>query len=382
MDQSFFDESREQSIIKARIIAKYFWAWAKVIIPTAKQHDNRIAYIDLFAGPGRYKDGTISTPLKILEQAIADPDMSQMLVTLFNDMDAKNAGELEKAISELPGIERMKYKPQIANQEVGTEIVQLFNRMRMVPTFFFVDPWGYKGMSLGLINSVLKNWGCDCIFFFNYNRVSMGLPNEAVRDHMNVLFGEERADQVRKKLNGLSPEEKETLIVEELSEALKEMGGQFVLPFTFRNEKGSRTTHHLIYVSKAFRGYEIMKGIMALESSEADQGVPSFRYSPASERFPLLFSLTTPLEDLEKELLPQFAGKTLTMQDIYLRHNVGRPFISRNYKRALSNLESAGKVQADPPAADRKMRKGERTFPDHVKVTFPKEVHGECQFVN
>ena len=382
MDQSFFDESREQSIIKARIIAKYFWAWAKVIIPTAKQHDNRIAYIDLFAGPGRYKDGTISTPLRILEQAIADRDMSQMLVTLFNDKDAKNAGELEKAISELPGIERMKYKPQIANQEVGTEIVQLFNRMRMVPTFFFVDPWGYKGLSLGLINSVLKNWGCDCIFFFNYNRVSMGLPNEAVRDHMNVLFGEDRADQVRKKLIGLSPEERETLIVEELAEALKEMGGQFVLPFTFRNEKGSRTTHHLIYVSKAFRGYEIMKGIMALESSEADQGVPSFRYSPASERFPLLFNLTTPLEDLEKELLHQFAGNTLTMQDIYEKHNVGRPFISRNYKRALNNLESAGKVQADPPAAKRRMQKGERTFPDHVKVIFPKEVHSERQFVN
>jgi len=382
VDQSFFDESREQSVIKARIISKYFWAWAKVIIPTAKQHANRIAYIDLFAGPGRYKDGTVSTPLKILEQAIADPDMSQMLVTLFNDKDEKNAGELETAIGGLPGIEKMKYKPQIANQEVGTEIVQLFNRMRMVPTFFFVDPWGYKGLSLGLINSVLKNWGCDCIFFFNYNRVNMGLPNEAVREHMNVLFGEERADQVREKLNGLSPEEKETLIVEELSKALNEMGGQFVLPFTFRNDTGSRTTHHLIYVSKAFKGYEIMKGIMALESSEADQGVPSFRYSPASERFPLLFNLTTPLEDLEKELMRQFAGKTLTMKDVYEKHSVGRPFISRNYKHALSNLESAGKLQADPPADKRRMRKGERTFPDDVKVTFPKEVHSECQFVN
>ncbi|MGA3333363.1 MAG: three-Cys-motif partner protein TcmP [Terracidiphilus sp.] len=378
MDQSFFDESREQSIIKARIIAKYFWAWAKVIIPTAKQHDKRIAYIDLFAGPGRYKDGTISTPLKILEQAIADPDMSQMLVTLFNDKDAENARDLERAVGELPGIEGMKYKPQIANQEVGTEIVQLFKSMRMVPTFFFVDPWGYKGLSLGLINSVLKNWGCDCIFFFNYNRVNMGLPNEAVRDHINVLFGEERADQVREKLKGLNPEEREILIVEELSEALKEMGGKFVLPFTFRNERGSRTTHHLIYVSKAFRGYEIMKGIMALESSEADQGVPSFQYCPASERFPLLFNLTTPLEDLEKELLHKFAGKTVAMHDIYLQHNVGRPFISRNYKRALSNLESAGKVRADPPAGKRRMQKGERTFPDHVNVTFPKEVHGEC----
>ena len=59
----FFDETTEQSAIKAKILSDYFWAWAKVIIPTAKKSPrNRIAYIDLFAGPGRYKDGTKSTP--------------------------------------------------------------------------------------------------------------------------------------------------------------------------------------------------------------------------------------------------------------------------------------------------------------------------------
>jgi len=66
-DLSFFEESREQSQVKATIVAKYFWAWAKVILPTAKKQGGRIAYIDLFAGPGRYKDGTSSTPLKVLE---------------------------------------------------------------------------------------------------------------------------------------------------------------------------------------------------------------------------------------------------------------------------------------------------------------------------
>ncbi len=66
VDEQFFDESREQSEVKARIVQKYFWAWAKVIIPTAKRYGNRILYIDLFAGPGRYKDGTLSTPLLVL----------------------------------------------------------------------------------------------------------------------------------------------------------------------------------------------------------------------------------------------------------------------------------------------------------------------------
>ena len=36
---------------------------------------DRIAYIDLFAGPGRYEDGTLSTPLLVLKAAIEDEDM-------------------------------------------------------------------------------------------------------------------------------------------------------------------------------------------------------------------------------------------------------------------------------------------------------------------
>lgn len=371
-DSHFFDESTDQSQIKARIVAKYFWAWAKVIIPTAKKKGNRIAYIDLFAGAGRYKDGTRSTPLLVLETAIADADMRQMLVTHFNDGNPANASSLQKAIDDLPGIAKLKYRPRVENKEVGAEIVRLFDQMNLGPTFFFVDPWGYKGLSLGLINSVLKNWGCDCVFFFNYNRVNMGLSNDIVREHMNVLFGTERADAVRKKLEALRPHERETLIVEELSLALKEMGANYVLPFSFRNEAGTRTTHHLIFASKNFKGYEIMKGIMAQESSEHTQGVASFEYSPASEKFPLLFELTRPLDDLEGMLLSEFANRTLTMQDIYEQHSVGRPYIQRNYKRVLAAMEAAGRVAATPPASERPKKKGEVTFADHVRVAFPK----------
>ena len=64
---NFFDETTEQSAIKTEIVSKYFWAWAKVIIPTVKKSDGRIAYIDLFAGPGSYKDGTSTASFSIAE---------------------------------------------------------------------------------------------------------------------------------------------------------------------------------------------------------------------------------------------------------------------------------------------------------------------------
>ncbi len=372
MVDNFFDESREQSQIKARIVAKYFWAWARVIIPSTKLHANRIAYIDLFAGPGRYEDGTLSTPLLVLKGAIEDKDMREMLVTVFNDKDAANVGKLKEAIAALPGIKKLKHKPQVSNEEVGEQIAKHFSSLSLVPTFFFVDPWGYKGLSLKLINSVLQNWGCDCVFFFNYNRVNMGLNNEVVRRHMDALFGQARGNALRESLIGLSSSDRENVIVEELANSLKQMGASFVLPFAFKNERGTRTTHHLIFASKNFKGYEIMKEIMAKESSEVNQGVPTFEYSPASEKHPTLFELLRPLDDLGQMLSYEFSGQTLTMYEVYRRHSVGRPFLIRNYKSVLAKMEAEGKIRATPPAEKRRKRSGQVTFADAVIVKFRK----------
>jgi len=364
-DASFFEESKEQSRIKAEIVSKYFWAWARVVMSVAKRRgEDRIGYIDLFAGPGRYKDGTKSTPLLVLWKAVQNPDLRKMLVTLFNDKDSENVRSLQRAIEPIPEFEQFKHKPQVRNSEVGSEIVAQFESMNMIPTLFFVDPWGYKGLSLKLINSVLKNWGSDCIIFFNYNRINMGLNNELVKKHMDALFGEARAERLRERLRTMGPQKRELEIVEEIAEALKEMGGKYVLPFRFRDEKGIRASHHLIFVSKGFKGYEIMKDIMSRESSAADQGVSSLEYNPATKDQQLLFELSRPLDELEGQLLNDFAGRTLTMREIYEDHSVGRPFLSRHYKQALQNLQARGAVEASP-----KPRRN--SFADHISVSFP-----------
>jgi len=71
MPPKFFDERDDQSEVKARIVSKYFYVWAKIIVPHARSQ--RIAYIDLFAGPGRYKDGSASTPPWCLSGRLPSP---------------------------------------------------------------------------------------------------------------------------------------------------------------------------------------------------------------------------------------------------------------------------------------------------------------------
>src|SRR5437764_14577646 len=99
----------------------------------------------------------------------------------------------------------------------------------------------------------------------------MGLNNELVEEQMNALFGKERADALRPKLEKLDAIDRELLIVEELCKALNPTGDRFVLPFCFKDDRGRRTSHHLIFVSKNFLGYHIMKGVMASETSKHEQ---------------------------------------------------------------------------------------------------------------
>jgi hypothetical protein len=58
-----------------------------------------------------------------------------------------------------------------------------------------------------------------------------------------------------------------------------------------------------------------------------NQGVPSFEYNQASRNQPFLSNFLKLLDSLAAELLERFAGKRMTMLDVYDRHQVDTPFI-------------------------------------------------------
>jgi len=370
MTDNFFAISREQSLIKAEIVSKYFYTWAKVILPTVRNNgDDRIGYVDFFAGPGRYEDGTESTPLAVLKKAIGDPALAKALVATFNDKDSDNSKSLERHLGQLEGIDALKHKPNVLCTTVDDSTAATFEEMQTIPSLFFIDPWGYKGLSLKLVNAVIKDWACECIFFFNYNRINMGMTNDAVRPHMEALFGPEVVALLRRQLEQLSPEDRETAVVEALCQTLLSEGRRrFVLPFRFRAANGARTSHHLIFVTKHFKGYEIMKGIMAKASSDIEHGVASFEYSPARQQDMFLFGFTQPKERLAGELLDRYAGRSISVGDLYREHNVGTPFISGNYKDVMKGLVESGTVAAHRPSGKTIPK---NKMPDDVVITFP-----------
>ena len=368
MGNHFFEEILEQSEVKSKIVADYFGAWTTVM--NSKARSEKLAYIDLFSGPGRYADGTKSTPLRVIEQILSNEVLRNKMVVLFNDANPDFSKNLSTEINKLPGINGLRYQPQIYNTVIGDEIAEQLNQANLVPTLGFIDPWGYKGLSSKLITALIKDWGSDCIFFFNYNRINMGLNNPLVVEHMNSIFGEERADILRHRLNNMLPNEREQTILNELAETLSENRKNFVLPFRFIRPKGERTSHYLILVSKHVLGYTIMKNIMYKYSSEHNDGVASFSYIPVTiKQLSLLSLYYRPLDESGNELCKQFSGKTLTVEEIHDKHHVNTPFVLPNYKEALKRLENDQKIVCNP--ADRRIIKGLKSMANGVKITFP-----------
>ncbi len=366
----FFVESTGQSRTKTNICTDYFLAWERIITPRSRT--GRVGYVDVYVGPGRYMDGTKSSPLLILERAIADPRLGKALVTVFNDAKPEHTESLQKAIKDLRGIEALAHRPYVITTEVGPRLVAALEKP-MIPTFAFIDPYGYKGLSLGLINAAIKDWACECLFLFNYNRINPGISNAGVTRHMEALFGPDRLAALRAAVRDCTPQQRERKVMGAVIDALLELGGKYVLPFRFKMENSDRTSHYLIFVSKAFLGYEIMREVMCKASSSATQGVPSFEYDPRDAVAPRLFEIGHPLDDLVEALAVRFPGRTLAVRQIFEIDSPGKFYVLRNYKDALLQLERDGRALMDPPADRRRKIKGKLTLSNDVVVSFRRE---------
>lgn len=356
----FFSAQAGPSGVKARIVSKYFLTWANIIATQNVISKERIAYFDLFSGPGRYKDGNASTPLMVLTDALKNPRLRDSLVAVFNDEDDEHTSTLQKEIDRLPSIDQLKHKPSVLKATIDQSVADHFRSRRLIPAFFFIDPFGYKGLTASLIRAVIKDPASECVFFFNYSRITGGINNPRVRNHMEALFGRENLADLKERIKKPFAQ-REKLILEHLAKSMKDAGAKHVMSFRFVKGK-KRVTHHLVFVTKHPLGYE-KKDIMAKESTRSNQGVPLYEYAPRTAYFGDLFH--TALDELEDELTVFFKGRRITMVEVYHQHNLDRPYVANNYKKALDNLERAGRITCSKP------QRRANTFADDIRCIFP-----------
>jgi three-Cys-motif partner protein len=260
----FFDEQKEQSAIKTAIVANFYSTYLKIISNSVGRSYDCLYYIDLFAGPGKYEDGKISTPLKILD-VIKDNKLEYKVHCLFNEMNNEFYQQLKMNLREHSIYNEIEKNLLLYNVEAkNVPLDMMLNKH--CPVFSFIDPFGYKSVSANQIWKLIKNVGSDCILFFNANRILLDLNKSYSAEDMDMLYG----DKLQEVRNGIpllrSHNAKIRFLLKMFCKNLYDKKSNpyhlYTLPFQFDFADRNRGSHYLLFITKSYKAIEVMKDIM------------------------------------------------------------------------------------------------------------------------
>lgn len=351
-EDAFWDSMSNETRVKVNIVSKYFSFWSKATTG-GKNPASSISYIDLFSGRGVYRDGTPSTPIRIISQAIEHGPTAQALHSLFCESDKNTEPILRKSILALPELSRLVTKPIILDQPVGDSIVPQLTNLVRNPTLSFVDPYGYKGVTAKLLSILLSHRRSELILFFNFNRFNPAVSHPTVNSHARAFFGKRANYSISHILKQDSPQAREESLIREVGHLLGDLGARYVQFFRFQQEIGERTSHYLVFATKHEFPLDRMKEIMSAESSEID-GITAFGWMPSiNGQLSLPIHGITARQTIKRLILDQFSGRTVTFGEIYRSIGLLSPFSKRDFRSVINEMENLGEVTIDKPREKR-----------------------------
>ncbi len=270
-------------------------------------------YIDLFSGQGKYEDGTESTPIEVIKIISSNPEFKNKIQCIFNESDEVRCSKLQESVFHCEGVKAFKFSPIITNTTVDSDTYKKFLNWNN-PSFVFLDPCGYKGLSMKLISSFSNSWGTDLIIFFNYNAINRSVEYESFESTMREVFGDDHYQRIKERLD--SGEEREYVILDEMISALKDLNLEYVLPFCFKFNEMNRTSHYILFATKNILAFSRMKEIMYKEGGAHDNGEGKFEYIPKSnimsKQRSLLEYFDCTNQEFKNRLLEKFSKRTIS----------------------------------------------------------------------
>ncbi|HEX3386868.1 MAG TPA: three-Cys-motif partner protein TcmP, partial [Mucilaginibacter sp.] len=267
MENNFFEIQTSSSRTKAQIIARYFPQYCKIILSRPQEE---IRYLDLFAGPGKYEDGNLSTPLLLADLCAKDTSLSEKVRFLFNDKEYSN--QLKQNFNERYPLGTFKLNPRFGSEIVGESeainkhLNKVTNGLNKKPTLLFFDPWGYKGIDTLMLSKFLTNWGNELFLFVNVKRIHAATENEKFDLLMQSLFPT-TIDQLRHdRKYKAKVQERIKLIMDNLTEEFRRAINKklYSCAFRFREEDSNATSHFIVHFTKHQKGYELIKDVYSI----------------------------------------------------------------------------------------------------------------------
>lgn len=348
--------------IKSQIVVKYFTAWSRIV----RRRRSRLIYLDLFAGRGAHDSGDLSTAMQVIEKASEDPFLCANLIAILNDRKRSHTMNIDAVLSARGLKEKFAKGISIRNFAVDTLTPLYLEDISPGATFCLIDPHGFKGVTLKLIEVVIRNWGCDCVVFFSTSGINRNITLKPSTRHLKDLFTAQHYATVLEKYQQ-GDESGEMIALNQFRIACQEIGAKYFLPFQMNFDKTDRISHHLIFLSKHWLGFSIMKDVMADYSRKQDF-IPLYICRDAEET-QCTFGIGGLMDQLEARLTRDFQGCELSVLRICENiHERGLLFTTKNVKDALVKLADEQSILVSA-VGGRTRKPG--TMGDKCRIRFP-----------
>jgi three-Cys-motif partner protein len=295
---------------KHEILKRYLQAWMIIL---SQGRFPEILYIDGFAGPGEYADGERGSPIIALDTALEyEPPLAAEVHFLFVEEKSARADHLrlQVALRTLPANFHVVVEGGITFETAFENRYREFARNgRLIPTFAFIDPFGWTGAPFSLVKRILSQRSCEIFVNFMYEEINrfIGHPDQVA--NFNDFFG---TDAWKMCLSETDSHQRNRylhdLYLQQLHTAA---GAAYVRSFEMSNTRDV-TDYYLFYATNELLGLKKMKEAMW----KADEG-GEFRFSDATDpnQF-VLFEKAPHLQALQAQLLAAFAGKQVSVADV------------------------------------------------------------------
>ncbi|MCK4460622.1 MAG: three-Cys-motif partner protein TcmP [candidate division Zixibacteria bacterium] len=361
--RDFFKKQAEHSRAKTEIVAEYFAAWMQIL----KGSCDVLSYLDLFSGPGKYVDGTPSTPIRVLDEIQKVPGFQSRIRLAFYENNAEFFAELENNIHQHPVTNQLQFVPELKCEEITHQSAP--NLPIDDCTFTFIDPWGYKEVTLDLLSAVVDNFGNDCLFYLSITGIHRNLKFPNQEQHLTRLFGSDGLRTLKEHGSG-DPNEKHfhQVVIEELSRSLCNTGiakRNYFVPFAVEADHRHQVQHYLCFLTKHPTGFRKMKDVMAKHSHFDADGFPLFHWTGDTQ---ITIPFESKLKQTAEKLAEKYRGRRIQVGKLVDEcHQNGYMCLSKNVKCALELLLESERLEIIRDFG-RRRRKG--TFSDKLVVKF------------
>lgn len=346
---------------KHEILRRHFQAW----LPILANSNQRLLYIDAFAGPGEYSKGEDGSPLVVLKAARDHVfKFESELVCLFIE---DNRGRYEHLVQVLDRLEPTlpkNVKFRHLHGKFNEHIDEVFadvdeQRKRDAPTLAFLDPFGFSHTPFSAISRLMKYPKTEVLVNFMYEEINRFLSNPDFAGHFDAQFG---TSEWRNAIDICDPVQR-LAYIHDLYLRQLETVSRYVRSFEMVN-KSNTADYFLFFATKSLKGLEAMKYAM-WKADPAGEFVFS-DFTDSKKQIPL-FAAEPDYLWLREIITDEFAHIEIEIEALGDWVVENTPFLRTHLKKQiLASMEEEGAIKVVSAKPGRRRF----TYPEGTVIKF------------